>query len=196
MRMNVERALRDRSKVIVAAGARVTAVVGFLAVTVMVASLALAEPKPAPPVTDKAGAHCRVDKDCKGPLPDICEKCVDGKTSCAHHACVDGTCETPICTPMVKLAGSCKTAADCKGMLPKLCEKCSDGKDACAHFACNEGKCETAICPTTSPTADSCTESSECKGPLPKLCEICKDGKEACAHWDCTAKKCQVQICP
>ncbi len=40
---------------------------------------------------------CKVDTDCKGPIPLICRVCGDAGTACAHLVCVKGTCTTQIC---------------------------------------------------------------------------------------------------
>src|ERR1700729_116163 len=70
---------------------------------------------------------------CKGALPDICEKCGDGTSACAHWVKTDGKCEVQICAPSTK-------APVCDGPLPDLCRICSDGSSACAHWEVVDGK--------------------------------------------------------
>jgi hypothetical protein len=40
---------------------------------------------------------CVTAADCKGALPQLCEVCADGTTSCAHFECVAGACQVAIC---------------------------------------------------------------------------------------------------
>ena len=137
----------------------------------------------------KLAAACKKAKECKGPLPDICERCADGRERCAHWTCVADKCQVEICPPTVA-HGDCKAASDCKGPLPELCEVCADGKDGCAHWACVANKCEIQYC------APQCTAAADCKGILPDLCMECPKGGMQCAHWACVGGKCETQICP
>ncbi len=41
--------------------------------------------------------RCMTAEECHGPLPQICEKCKDGKDACAHWACVHHKCKVEIC---------------------------------------------------------------------------------------------------
>ena len=47
--------------------------------------------------TCKASGGCATASDCKGPLPQLCEKCQDGTSVCAHWICAAGRCETALC---------------------------------------------------------------------------------------------------
>jgi len=40
--------------------------------------------------------RCKWADECRGPLPQICEKCKDGKDACAHWACVHHKCKVEI----------------------------------------------------------------------------------------------------
>ncbi len=40
---------------------------------------------------------CMSADECRGPLPQICERCKDGKEACAHWACVHHKCTMEIC---------------------------------------------------------------------------------------------------
>jgi hypothetical protein len=44
--------------------------------------------------------QCASAADCKGPLPQLCEVCANGKSECAHWECVAGACVTAICDPL------------------------------------------------------------------------------------------------
>lgn len=41
--------------------------------------------------------RCRWADECRGPLPQLCERCKDGKEACAHWACVHHKCTMEIC---------------------------------------------------------------------------------------------------
>ena len=41
--------------------------------------------------------RCMKADECHGLLPQICEKCKDGKDACAHWACVHHKCTVEIC---------------------------------------------------------------------------------------------------
>jgi hypothetical protein len=41
---------------------------------------------------------CDDAEDCKGLLPQLCMRCSDGSSGCAHHACVAGKCEIAYCS--------------------------------------------------------------------------------------------------
>ena len=43
------------------------------------------------------GDKCVKASDCRGFLPHICEVCADGKSACAHWACVHNACQTQTC---------------------------------------------------------------------------------------------------
>jgi hypothetical protein len=43
------------------------------------------------------GARCLKASQCRGPLPDICMKCRNGHSACAHWACVHHRCVVRIC---------------------------------------------------------------------------------------------------
>jgi hypothetical protein len=45
----------------------------------------------------QTGGACSADSDCSGILPQFCQQCSDGTTSCAHWACVSGQCQTVTC---------------------------------------------------------------------------------------------------
>jgi hypothetical protein len=125
-------------------------------------------------------------KSCKGPLPDICERCSDGSSECAHWVKTDGKCEIQICPP----------APVCDGPLPDLCRLCSDGTSACAHWEVVDGKCTIETCPVvTTIDPNACTKDSDCTGPLPMLCKVCADGSDGCAHHVCSAGECTTAYC-
>jgi len=93
---------------------------------------------------DTASSSSEDLKSCKGALPDICEKCSDGTTECAHWVKENGECEVQICPPAK--AGECNSASDCTGPLPMICEECNGGGEQCAHHACVDHQCTTKIC--------------------------------------------------
>src|SRR5579871_3146460 len=111
------------------------------------------------------GAKCKIARDCKGPLPDICEQCSNGHDECAHWSCVAGRCETQICPAPPP---ACKMAKDCKGPLPQICEQCPIGKAECAHWTCFSGRCEVQICPPLPPPSTQCKTANDCHGILPQ----------------------------
>ena len=41
--------------------------------------------------------RCRTASQCHGPLPQICMRCSNGHSACAHWACVHHKCEMQIC---------------------------------------------------------------------------------------------------
>ena len=41
--------------------------------------------------------RCMAADECRGPLPQICERCKDGKDACAHWACVHHKCTMEVC---------------------------------------------------------------------------------------------------
>jgi hypothetical protein len=43
------------------------------------------------------GQRCLIARQCRGPLPDSCIKCSDGKSHCAHWACVHHKCAVRYC---------------------------------------------------------------------------------------------------
>jgi hypothetical protein len=45
----------------------------------------------------EAANRCVRASQCHGPLPQICERCSNGHTVCAHWACVDHRCVMQIC---------------------------------------------------------------------------------------------------
>ncbi len=45
----------------------------------------------------QAAERCHVADECKGPLPQICVRCRDGKDVCAHWACVHHRCVVETC---------------------------------------------------------------------------------------------------
>jgi hypothetical protein len=45
----------------------------------------------------QAAERCRTAEECKGPLPQICMRCKDGKDACAHWACVRHRCVVETC---------------------------------------------------------------------------------------------------
>jgi hypothetical protein len=48
--------------------------------------------------TEAAAQRCIRASQCKGPLPQICMFCAStGKFACAHHVCVNHTCQVQIC---------------------------------------------------------------------------------------------------
>jgi hypothetical protein len=124
-------------------------------------------------------------KSCKGALPDICEKCDDGSSACAHWVKTGGKCEIQICAPSTK-------PPVCSGPLPDFCRVCSDGSSACAHWGVVDGKCTIETCP---PDPNACSKDSDCKGPLPELCKLCSDGSDGCAHHACVSGECTVSYC-
>ena len=107
-------------------------------------------------------------KKCTGALPQICERCSDSTSQCAHF---DQSCNIVICDPAPKT---------CTGALPQICERCSNGASQCAHFDQN---CNVVIC---DPAPKTCT------GALPQICERCADGTTQCAHFD---SNCNIAIC-
>ena len=123
-------------------------------------------------------------KSCKGALPDICEKCDDGSSACAHWVKTGGKCEVQICAPSTEA---------CTGALPKLCKTCDDGSTACAHWEKDAGKCTIAYCAPS--TANECNADSDCTGPLPMSCKVCSDGSDGCAHHVCNAGTCGISYC-
>lgn len=48
-------------------------------------------------VSAQAAERCRTAEQCKGPLPQICVRCSDGKDVCAHWACVRHRCVVETC---------------------------------------------------------------------------------------------------
>lgn len=45
----------------------------------------------------QAAGYCNRASQCHGPLPQICERCRNGHTECAHHVCVHHRCGMRIC---------------------------------------------------------------------------------------------------
>src|SRR5580704_5184186 len=79
---------------------------------------------------------------CKGPLPDVCEVCKDGKSECAHWVDVHGKCEVEICPDASTTPPPPPSPTPvCTGGLPDICEICADGKSECAHWVYVDGKC-------------------------------------------------------
>jgi hypothetical protein len=45
----------------------------------------------------QAAGHCVRASQCHGPLPQICERCSNGHSVCAHWACVEHRCVVQLC---------------------------------------------------------------------------------------------------
>jgi hypothetical protein len=45
----------------------------------------------------QAAGYCSRASQCRGPLPQICERCSNGHTACAHWTCVAHRCTVQIC---------------------------------------------------------------------------------------------------
>jgi len=45
----------------------------------------------------QAAGRCVRASQCRGPLPQICERCGNGHTACAHWACLAHKCTVQIC---------------------------------------------------------------------------------------------------
>ena len=45
----------------------------------------------------QAAGYCSRASQCRGPLPQICERCSNGRTACAHWTCVAHRCVMQIC---------------------------------------------------------------------------------------------------
>jgi hypothetical protein len=45
----------------------------------------------------QAAGSCMRASQCRGPLPQICERCSNGRTACAHWACLAHRCTLQIC---------------------------------------------------------------------------------------------------
>jgi hypothetical protein len=48
-------------------------------------------------VSAQAAGYCSRASQCRGPLPQICERCSNGRTVCAHWGCVAHKCTVQIC---------------------------------------------------------------------------------------------------
>jgi len=64
----------------------------FAAVVALGAFLGAAAPAQA-----DGAERCIRASQCHGPLPQICERCSNGTTACAHHVCVHHRCGMQIC---------------------------------------------------------------------------------------------------
>jgi hypothetical protein len=45
----------------------------------------------------EAAQRCSTARQCHGALPQICMRCSNGGSACAHWACVRHTCEVQLC---------------------------------------------------------------------------------------------------
>jgi len=142
---------------------------------------------------------------CEGPLPDVCERCSDGSTECAHWVREGGTCEIQICPsptvcPEGKKAcqvegsnGTCKDVCVPDTALcvaPPVCAVappppvCPPGEHTCQLGGPN-GECEdlcvpaAAICAAPPP---SCKPVCDPAGPAPE--PACSWSTTSC-EWEC-----------
>lgn len=58
-------------------------------------------------VCSPSGAACLTAADCHSSLPHSCLICPDGSMACAHHECVEGTCQVVTCDPPERICGDC-----------------------------------------------------------------------------------------
>jgi len=54
------------------------------------------------PAKAAGAARCNDAWECHGPLPQICVRCRDGHTECAHWVCVRHRCVVETCPPEKK----------------------------------------------------------------------------------------------
>jgi hypothetical protein len=45
----------------------------------------------------QAADRCNAADECRGPLPQLCKRCSDGRDACAHWACVRHKCVIAFC---------------------------------------------------------------------------------------------------
>lgn len=84
-------------------------------------------------------SSCAAASDCTGALPQLCEKCADGSSGCAHFVCNSGSCEIAYCDNSSCIYNGVNYTAGSSFMASDGCNKCScstTGQVTCTTLPC------------------------------------------------------------